>query len=109
MQAAESRIGAFSATMMVVSIMIGSGVYLLPAGLGAIGSISILGWIIAAAGATLLAGVFSCLAVLKPGSAGLFSYVGDALGPAAGFVSAVLYWFACWIGGVAVALAVAGY
>jgi arginine:agmatine antiporter len=105
----DRKIGAFSATMMVVSMMIGSGIYLLPAGLGAIGSISLLGWIVALIGAAMLAGVFAMLAILKPGGAGLFSYVGDALGPAAGFVSGVLYWFATWIGGVAVALAVAGY
>jgi arginine:agmatine antiporter len=109
MQIADKKIGAFSATMMVVSMMIGSGIYLLPAALGAIGSISIIGWIVAVTGAAMLAGVFSLLAILKPGGAGLFSYVGDALGPAPGFVAAVLYWFATWIGGVAVALAVAGY
>lgn len=109
MQPADKKIGAFSATMLVVSMMIGSGIYLLPAALGGIGSISLLGWIVAVVGAALLAGVFSLLAILKPGGAGLFSYVGDALGPAAGFVTAVLYWFATWIGGVAVALAVTGY
>jgi len=109
MQAANKKIGAFSATMMVVSMMIGSGVYLLPAGLGAIGSISLLGWFAAVIGAAMLAGVFSLLAILKPGRPGLFSYVGDALGPAAGFISAVLYWFGLCVGGVAVALAVSGY
>jgi amino acid transporter len=109
MQAADKKIGAFAATMMVVSMMMGSGVYLLPAGLGVIGSISLLGWVAAAIGAAMVAGVFSLLVILKPGGTGLFSYVGDALGPGAGFVSAVLYWFATWIGGVAVALAVAGY
>jgi len=107
--AAHKKLGPFLATMVVVSTMIGAGIYLLPAGLGTIGSISILGWLGAVAGASVLAGVFSCLAVLKPGAAGLFSYIRDALGPGVGFVSAVLYWFACWIGGVAVALAVTGY
>jgi arginine:agmatine antiporter len=66
MQAANKKIGALSATMMVVSMMIGSGVYLLPAGLGAIGSISLLGWIAAVIGAAMLAGVFSLLAILNP-------------------------------------------
>jgi arginine:agmatine antiporter len=89
--------------------MIGAGIYLLPAGLGTIGSISILGWAGAVVCASILAGVFSCLAILKPGAAGLFSHIRGALGSGVGFVSAVLYWFACWIGGVAVALAVTGY
>jgi arginine:agmatine antiporter len=107
--AAQKKLGPFLATMVVVSTMIGAGIYLLPAGLGTIGSISILGWLAAVVCASTLAGVFSCLSVLKPGAAGLFSYIRDALGPGAGFVSGVLYWFACWIGGVAVALAVTGY
>ncbi len=105
----HKKLGPFLATMVVVSTMIGAGIYLLPAGLGTIGSISILGWLGAVVCASTLAGVFSCLAVLKPGAAGLFSYIRDALGPGVGFVAAVLYWFACWIGGVAVALAVTGY
>jgi arginine:agmatine antiporter len=106
---ADKKLGPFLATMVVVSTMIGAGIYLLPAGLGTIGSISILGWLAAVVCAATLAGVFSCLAVLKPGAAGLFSYIRDALGPGVGFVAGVLYWFACWIGGVAVALAVTGY
>jgi arginine:agmatine antiporter len=109
MQAAEKKIGPVLATMMVVSMMIGSGIYLLPAGLGAIGSISILGWIAAVIGAAMIAGVFSCLVILSPGQVGLFTYIRDALGQPAGFIAAVLYWFAIWIGGVAVALAVTGY
>lgn len=107
--AAQKKLGPFLATMVVVSTMIGAGIYLLPAGLGTIGSISILGWLGAVVCASTLAGVFSCLAILKPGAAGLFSYIRDELGPGFGFIAAVLYWFALWIGGVAVALAVTGY
>jgi len=106
---AHKKLGPFLATMVVVSTMIGSGIYLLPAGLGTIGSISILGWAGAVVCASTLAGVFTCLAIFKPGAAGLFSYIREALGPGVGFVAAVLYWFACWIGAVAVALAVTGY
>jgi arginine:agmatine antiporter len=105
----HKKLGPFLATMVVVSTMIGAGIYLLPAGLGTIGSISILGWAGAVVGAATLACVFSCLAVLKPSAAGLFSYIRDELGSGIGFVAASLYWFACWIGGVAVALAVTGY
>jgi arginine:agmatine antiporter len=106
---ADKKLGPFLAMMLVVSGMIGSGIYLLPASLGVIGSISILGWIAAIAGAAMLAGVFSWLTILRPGTAGLFSYILDTMGPGAGFVIAALYWVSCWIGGVAVALAVTGY
>ena len=42
--------------------MIGSGVYLLPASLAAIGSITILAWLAATAGAALIGGIFVWLA-----------------------------------------------
>ena len=85
------RLGPFLATMLVAGGMIGSGVYLLPASLGAVGSISILAWALAIAGAAMLGGVFSWLAILRPATAGLFSYVREEFGPAAGFVAGVIY------------------
>jgi arginine:agmatine antiporter len=104
-----AKLGPVLAMMLVVSVMIGSGVYLLPASLGAIGSVSILGWAGAVLVAAILASVFSWLSILDPGGGGLFSCIRDALGPGFGFVAAALYWFACLVGGVAVALAVTGY
>ncbi|HEX4159611.1 MAG TPA: amino acid permease [Rhizomicrobium sp.] len=105
----SKKIGPFLATMVVASTMIGSGVYLLPASLGAIGSITILAWLAATAGAALIGGVFAWLAILNPGTAGLFSYIRDAFGPFAGFVVGALYWASCVVAAVAVALAVTGY
>ena len=43
----HGSVGLLGATALVVGSMIGSGIYLLPASLGAVGSISILGWIAA--------------------------------------------------------------
>ncbi len=101
------KLGPFLATMLVASGMIGSGVYLLPASLAVFGSISILGWVLAIFGAGLLAGVFSLLEVLRPGRPGLFAHIQEALGPAAGFVTGVLYWTP--ISCVPIAIAVTGY
>jgi arginine:agmatine antiporter len=105
----DRKIGPFLATMVVASTMIGSGVYLLPASLAAIGSITILAWLAAAAGAALIGGVFAWLALLNPRTSGLFSYIRDAFGPLAGFVVGALYWASCVVAAVAVALAVTGY
>ncbi|HEX3432355.1 MAG TPA: amino acid permease [Rhizomicrobium sp.] len=105
----QNKIGPFLATMVVTSSMIGSGVFLLPASLGAIGSISIIGYLIAALAAALIGGVFALLAIANPGTAGLFSYVRDAFGGCAGFVTGALYWASCLVACVAIALAVAGY
>ncbi|HEX4080728.1 MAG TPA: amino acid permease [Rhizomicrobium sp.] len=105
----DKKLGPFLATMVVTSSMIGSGVFLLPASLGVIGSISIVGWVIAALAAGLIGGVFALLALVNPGTAGLFSYIRDALGPCAGFVAGALYWASCLVASVAIALAIAGY
>src|SRR5690242_6867668 len=105
----HKKIGPFLATMVVTGSMIGSGVFLLPASLGAIGSISILGYLAAALAAALIGGVFALLAITSPGTGGLFSYICDALGPCAGFVAGVLYWASCLVASVAIALAIAGY
>ena len=103
------KLGAFLATMLVAGNMIGSGIYLLPASLGAVGSMSILGWLIAIGGAGLLGLTFSALTILRPEGTGLISHVREAFGPGSAFVWGVLYWFACWTGNVAIALAVTGY
>ena len=103
------KLGAFLATMLVAGNMIGSGVYLLPSSLGAVGSISILGWGVAVLGAALLALAFSALTILRPKGTGLISHVREAFGPGSAFIWGVLYWGACWTGNVAIALAVTGY
>jgi arginine:agmatine antiporter len=108
-QGHHKKIGPFLATMLVVSTMVGSGVFLLPASLGVVGSIALYGWFIAAVAASLIGGVFALLALANPGAAGLFSYVRDAFGGCAGFVTGALYWASCLVACVAIALAVAGY
>jgi arginine:agmatine antiporter len=105
----DKKIGPFLATMLVASTMMGSGIFLLPASLGAIGSISILSWIIATLGAACLAFVFAALAMADPSRPGLFSYIRDAFGPGSAFVVGALYWASCAIANVAIALALSGY
>ncbi len=95
--------------MLVTSTTVGSAIYLLPASLGVIGSISLVGWLLAAVAACLVGAVFVLLTLADPKCAGLFSYVRDAFGPAAGFVTGALYWASCLPAIVAIALAVAGY
>ena len=105
----DKKIGPFLATMLVASTMMGSGIFLLPASLGAIGSISILAWIVATLGAACLAFVFAALAMADPSRPGLFSYIRDAFGPGSAFVIGALYWASCAIANVAIALAMSGY
>jgi arginine:agmatine antiporter len=101
-------VGVWGAAALVAGSMIGSGVYLLPATLGATGSVSLLGWIAATLSALAIAGVFIWLAVLAPGCDGMGDYVRAGMGPFCGVQAVVLYWTSIWAGLVPVALAVTG-
>lgn len=104
-------LGLGLATMIVAGNMIGSGVYLLPASLGAIGSVSILAWLCAIAAALVFAGVFAWLASLDGGAGGVgpIDHIARAFNRPAAFVAAVLYWVQGVLGNVALALAITGY
>ena len=98
-----------AAMVLVAGNMIGSGVYLLPATLGTVGSISLISWLIATAGAMMLALVFGVLGVLRPKADGVVDYAGQALHPALGHLSWFAYWLNLWVGTSAIAVAAVGY
>jgi len=104
----HGSVGLIGATALVAGGMVGSGIYLLPVSMGATGSISILGWIAATAAALTIAAVFAWLSGVAPQAKGLPGYVEAGLGRMFGVQTAVAYWAGCWIGTVAVAVAVAG-
>ena len=108
-QQGVAKLGVLSAILLTAGNMIGSGVYLLPATLGAYGSITMLSWAIASMGALLLALVFGLLGVLRPTGDGVVAYAGQDLHPALGHVSWFAYWLNCWIGTTAIAVAAVGY
>ena len=97
------------ATMLVAGNMIGTGVFLLPVSLASVGSISILGWVIATSGAAALGLVFAKLGELDPQEGGPYAYARDFLGPYVGFQTNYVYWFGNWIGNIAIAIAAVGY
>lgn len=102
------RVGLAGATALVTGSMIGSGIFLLPATLGPMGSISLLGWIAASAAALALAGTFAWLGAVAPEATGLAAYVRLGLGRFASAQCAFVYWLQCVIGNVGLAVAVAG-
>jgi arginine:agmatine antiporter len=104
-----AKLGVLAAILLTAGNMIGSGVYLLPATLGAYGSITILSWAIASSGALVLALVFGLLGVLRPTGDGVVAYAGQDLHPALGHVSWFAYWLNCWVGTTAIAVAAVGY
>src|SRR5437773_5862769 len=96
-------------TMLVAGNMIGTGLFLLPSTMAAVGGIAIFGWLIATAGAVALGLAFAKLGELDPQEGGPYAYARDFLGPYVGFQTNCIYWFANWIGNVAIAVAVVGY
>jgi arginine:agmatine antiporter len=103
------KMSLLQATMLVAGNMIGTGLFLLPVSLAAVGSISILGWVVATAGACALGLVFAKLGELDPQEGGPYAYARDFLGPYVGFQTNYVYWFGNWIGNIAVAVAAVGY
>jgi arginine:agmatine antiporter len=103
------KLGPVLATLLVVGVIVGSGIFLLPSTLAPIGGISLFGWLAATAGALLLAVVFSALVLLRPDVDGVADYARLAAGRYAGFQSGFAYWASNWTGVVAVSVAVTGY
>ncbi|TCV94545.1 cadaverine:lysine antiporter (APA family) [Luteibacter rhizovicinus] len=103
------KMGLLATTMLVAGNMIGTGVFLLPANLASVGSISIFGWVVATVGAMALGLVFARLGHLDPQQGGPYAYARDTFGYYIGFTSNYAYWFGNWIGNVAIALVVTGY
>jgi len=103
------KLGWRLAALVVAGNMIGSGLYLLPVSLAAVGSSSVLGWVIAGAGALTLALVFGALGRVMPTADGLAGIAEQGLGRFFGYQTALGFWACCLIGNVAVAVAATGY
>jgi APA family basic amino acid/polyamine antiporter len=102
-------IGFWIAVALVMGNMIGSGVFLLPASLAAYRGLSLVGWVISAAGSICLALVFAQLAGFRPASGGPYAYTRQAYGDLAGFLVAWGYWISIWTANAALAVAFVGY
>ncbi len=105
----RKKLGLLMATSLVVGNMIGSGVFLLPASLAAYGGISMVGWLITAAGALLLALVFARLSSIIPKAGGPYAYSRRGFGDFAGFLVAWGYWISIWTSNAAIAVAFVSY
>lgn len=103
------KLGLWMVTALVVGNMVGSGIFLLPASLGPYGGISILGWVVSAGGAVLLALVFSRLSRRVRRSGGPYTFTREAFGDFPGFLVAWGYWISIWTTNAAIAVAFVSY
>ncbi|PIZ04599.1 MAG: lysine:cadaverine antiporter [Gammaproteobacteria bacterium CG_4_10_14_0_8_um_filter_38_16] len=102
------KMGLVSCTAVVAGNMMGSGIALLPVSLAAIGSITLISWLLASFGALALAFVYAKLAATDPEQGGPVAYAGE-IAPILGYQTGVLYFNANWIGNLAVAITGVAY
>lgn len=103
------KLGLWMVTALVVGNMVGSGIFLLPASLGPYGGISILGWLVSAGGAMLMALVFSRLSRRVRRSGGPYTFTREAFGDFPGFLVAWGYWISIWTTNAAITVAFVSY
>ena len=106
MASEDNKIGLVPATLMVAGNMMGSGVFMLPANLAAIGSIAVIGWLVTIVGAIALALVFSKLTQIDPAAGGPYAYTKKAFGNYMGYQTNLVYWLANVVGNVGLVVAV---
>lgn len=105
----HKKLGLWTLTALCAGNMIGSGIFLLPSSLAAIGSIGLLSWLFTVAGAICLALTFSYISALVPKTGGPYAYAKAGFGHFIGFQTAYGYWIALWVGNAAIAIACASY
>ncbi len=106
---AVRSIGFWKCWSISVGVMIGSGIFLLPAVLAPYGSISFLGWLFTSLGAIFIALVLGRLAGRTDKSGGFYIYAREAFGPLPGFLMAWSYWLSIIFAIAAISVAFAGY
>ncbi len=99
--ATNSGLGVLALAAIVVSSMIGGGIYSLPQNMaaGASAGAVLLSWVITGFGVYFIANTFRTLSVVKPDlTAGIYMYSREGFGPYVGFTIGWSYWL-CQISG----------
>ena len=99
----EKKLGLAALTALVLSSMLGAGVFSLPQNMAAVASPAalLLGWAITGAGILLLALAMLVLTRLRPElDGGIFTYAREGFGELIGFFSAWGYWLCAVIANV---------
>ncbi|MCX5773268.1 MAG: amino acid permease [Fusobacteria bacterium] len=104
-----AQLGLFTATLLVASNMMGSGIFMLPVSLAQIGGITVYAWVITIIGVLALALTFAKLAVHYSEGAGPAYYAQQAFGEFAGYQMSWIYSIANWIALVSLLPIITGY
>ncbi len=103
-------IGPIALAAAIVNIVIGAGIFSLPAGMArAAGPYALVAYLLCALAMAAVVLCFAEAGSRVPTSGGTYGYVEAAFGPLAGFIAGVLLWLSCVLaaGGIASAFATA--
>ena len=106
-QTNPNGLGVFALAAIVVSSMIGGGIYSLPQNMaaGASAGAVLLAWVITGIGIYFIAKTFSILSLAKPDlTTGIYSYARSGFGPYTGFTIGWSYWLCQVCGNVGYAV-----
>lgn len=103
------KLGLWMTVALVMGNMIGSGVFLLPAGLAPYGWNAVSGWIVTIAGALCLAHVLARLTAAANGPIGPAELVERSFGPLAGFLIGFSFWVSVWAGTATISIGAVSY
>ena len=109
MTSSPNKLSLLQLILVVIGNVLGPGLFLLPANLAGIGSISLIGWLITALFALVMASLFARLGAINPEACSLYALSRDGIGRLAGFQVVYGYWFGIWASNVAGAVATVGY
>ena len=109
MQKETKKLGLVSLIALVAGNMIGSGIFLLPANLAQLGSLSLVSWICTTLGTMFIALVFCRMSTMITKTGGPYAYAQAGLGNVLGFQTAYCYWISIWVGNAAIVLTGVSY
>ncbi len=109
MKTEAKKMGVRQLTILTVVNMMGAGIILLPANLAQVGTISVLSWVVTAAGATCLAYAFARAGTFSNREGGMGGYAEYTFGKAGNFLTNYTYFISLVIANVAIAVALVGY
>jgi APA family basic amino acid/polyamine antiporter len=102
----ETRmLGPWMTLALVISGVIGVGIFYLPIALAPLGGSVPIGWLISGVGVMSMA--YCASRIVNPAGGGIQAYIEEELGPGAGFIVTWVTWCSSCVGNPAVALAAA--
>ena len=104
-QKEAQMLGPWMTLALVISGVIGVGIFFLPIALAPLGGSVPFGWLISGVGVMSMA--YCASRIISPDGGGLQAYVENELGPGAGFIVTWVTWCSSCVGNPAVALAAA--